>query len=479
MPDLNDQKQREDWEREQSAKAERERFTFTNQTSTPEKKAEPVADIAGNVRAMDAGGAEWRLNREYIQSWCDKGVQLCNQGKYDEAIKCFNSALDNNKDSAYNYPPVLDGESVGWRGRCYLGKKDFGKAIDDLTTAISILSMDKEKNSIKYGQFMPPLPSSVPVFYYFRSMAYQQTGDNQKAIADLKMMADWGCFVKARAIEENWANPHSYSEFPITAMEALTKEGIAYTAKIPENNFWRPLKSPETSFNPLSNASMLGTSGTSTPAPAKKENGEEYLESGVAFYRLSEYEKAMANLNDAIELGVEDIGYAYYVRGRIYAEMGNQSKEDLQQMVSDFKKSADYGNEDALTTLKGLNIPYSPQKSSSSPAPQQQTSSTPVDEVPDNFTGTGKFDDGCGNIYDGQWKEGEPHGKGKIWWDNGEYYEGDFKNGSPHGKGKMTNEDGEVYEGGFAYGNFHGKGKLINADGTIDEGKWKDGEFQG
>ena len=40
---------------------------------------------------------------------------------------------------------------------------------------------------------------------------------------------------------------------------------------------------------------------------------------------------------------------------------------------------------------------------------------------------------------------------------DGNIFEGDFADGSPHGKGKMTNADGNVLEGYFFKGKYAGK----------------------
>ena len=47
-----------------------------------------------------------------------------------------------------------------------------------------------------------------------------------------------------------------------------------------------------------------------------------------------------------------------------------------------------------------------------------------------------------GSFYDGETKQGLPHGKGKMVWQNGDIYEGMFKNNKRNGMGKRTNADG-------------------------------------
>lgn len=43
--------------------------------------------------------------------------------------------------------------------------------------------------------------------------------------------------------------------------------------------------------------------------------------------------------------------------------------------------------------------------------------------------------------YDGEWKDGKPHGKGEETFPGIGKYEGYFQNGLKHGKGKMKWDD--------------------------------------
>ena len=54
-----------------------------------------------------------------------------------------------------------------------------------------------------------------------------------------------------------------------------------------------------------------------------------------------------------------------------------------------------------------------------------------------------------------------------------ELYECDFQNARPHGKGKVTLPDGRIYEGDFQNGMRRGKGKETQLNGTIYEGDFK------
>jgi hypothetical protein len=99
--------------------------------------------------------------------------------------------------------------------------------------------------------------------------------------------------------------------------------------------------------------------------------------------------------------------------------------------------------------------------------------------------GKGKYTYANGDIYEGDFAynkyshEGEPHGKGKMTFTNGDIYEGDFFDSRITGKGKYTYTDGSFYEGEVAGGTFNGRGRKTHADGTFIEGIWDDDQFIG
>ena len=76
--------------------------------------------------------------------------------------------------------------------------------------------------------------------------------------------------------------------------------------------------------------------------------------------------------------------------------------------------------------------------------------------------------------YIGQFKDGLYHGKGKLYNEKGILvYEGDFINGKPEGKGKYIEDDGEYYIGQWKNGLKHGKGIFYYKNGTIKyDGNW-------
>lgn len=55
-----------------------------------------------------------------------------------------------------------------------------------------------------------------------------------------------------------------------------------------------------------------------------------------------------------------------------------------------------------------------------------------------------------GYIYNGEWMNDLPNGKGKEEWNDGTKFEGDFTNGSKNGRGVLRfGVDGSMYDGYF------------------------------
>ncbi len=81
--------------------------------------------------------------------------------------------------------------------------------------------------------------------------------------------------------------------------------------------------------------------------------------------------------------------------------------------------------------------------------------------------------------YEGEMKNGKPHGKGINTDSKGNRYEGDFVDGKPHGKGINTNSKGNRYEGDFVDGKPHGKGIHTDSKGNRYEGDFVDGKPHG
>ena len=56
-------------------------------------------------------------------------------------------------------------------------------------------------------------------------------------------------------------------------------------------------------------------------------------------------------------------------------------------------------------------------------------------------------------------------------------YEGEVRDGQPHGQGVKTMPDGSRYAGGWRDGKAHGRGVMTAPDGKHIEGEWRNGEL--
>jgi len=92
----------------------------------------------------------------------------------------------------------------------------------------------------------------------------------------------------------------------------------------------------------------------------------------------------------------------------------------------------------------------------------------------DCTSGRGVRVDAFGDLYEGEFADGKPQGKGKLTTRHGRVYNGDFHDGAPHGLGIQTTHDGVVVTGRFAYGAASGPGKIVWPDGRVYEG-WVEG----
>jgi hypothetical protein len=84
-------------------------------------------------------------------------------------------------------------------------------------------------------------------------------------------------------------------------------------------------------------------------------------------------------------------------------------------------------------------------------------------------------------LYEGDFKNGNPDGKGYCKWDGGEYYEGYWKNGDRSGEGTMvySNVTGVKYTGEWEHGAKSGEGTMVYSSGNKYIGEWSQGDKYG
>ncbi|CAF1218516.1 unnamed protein product [Rotaria sordida] len=80
--------------------------------------------------------------------------------------------------------------------------------------------------------------------------------------------------------------------------------------------------------------------------------------------------------------------------------------------------------------------------------------------------------DEVGNRYEGEWKDGKKHGKGKMDYANGYKYIGDWVEDVATGEGVFIWTNGDQYEGQYQNGQRHGKGLYTYANGDKYMGDW-------
>ena len=85
-----------------------------------------------------------------------------------------------------------------------------------------------------------------------------------------------------------------------------------------------------------------------------------------------------------------------------------------------------------------------------------------------------------GRVYEGEVDvAGKRHGKGKLTLKDGEIQEGNWEEGLPHGEGfKVTLADGGTREGTKVDGKWEGHAVYTYVDGEIDDEEWKNGELK-
>ena len=84
-----------------------------------------------------------------------------------------------------------------------------------------------------------------------------------------------------------------------------------------------------------------------------------------------------------------------------------------------------------------------------------------------------------GSIYQGEHRNGRPHGSGEQKWADGRHYVGDFKDGLPHGTGVMAWPTGDQLESRWRNGRSRGLGVMTLPDGTSYHGKLRFGRQHG
>ncbi|GMI40351.1 hypothetical protein TeGR_g2856, partial [Tetraparma gracilis] len=99
-------------------------------------------------------------------------------------------------------------------------------------------------------------------------------------------------------------------------------------------------------------------------------------------------------------------------------------------------------------------------------------------------SGFGRLTFASGAVYAGEFKEGMFWGRGRLTWaESGNYYDGEWLNGQRHGKGllELSGKDGEAfsYNGSWIRDVMEGRGTAKYADGSVFDGQFIRGRREG
>jgi len=293
-----------------------------------EDSAKMAAQSAQFAREADA---ERKGLYNQINKLNDEGAGLSLKNEFDRAISILTQAI-----SLGNSAVAQSGSSYVWRGRCYYAKKDYNKALDDFNTAAFSLTQEAFDKMLN-----PPDIYIVSAIFLFRAFIFEEKGDKNKAIADLKTAADWDWYAQAVAKE---FPKKQIEDDHIKALQSLKNRGVEYTPQIPQVPFyWSDTKPKDTSFSKISTASII--------------SADDYLNRAIDNQKNKEYDKAITNYTKVIELGGKYVGESYTSRGYVYLLTGDKEKA-----LADIKLGADYGDETAVDMLKQIGIAYTPVK---------------------------------------------------------------------------------------------------------------------
>ena len=81
--------------------------------------------------------------------------------------------------------------------------------------------------------------------------------------------------------------------------------------------------------------------------------------------------------------------------------------------------------------------------------------------------------------YEGEFSDGQRHGKGTLTYPNGDTYIGEFKNGKLNGQVSYSNKTGDKYVGQYKDDMRSGRGEAIYLNGSKYSGEFKENKFEG
>ena len=206
---------------------------------------------------------------------------------------------------------------------------DYAEAYIQSRASALPLQGDNDRAIADYNKAIPLKPDYAGAYNY-RGRAYRYKGDTDHAIADYD-----------KAIELSWTMPR-----PTTIAGSFTPAKATMTTPSPTTA--RPSISSRTMAAPttivgsltsiagwLTTTQSTGTAPSPTTTKLIELNPDffaAYTNRGVAYARKSDYDRAIAHYDTAIQRKQDDARF-YYGRGRAHA-----SKGDIALAIADFKK---------------------------------------------------------------------------------------------------------------------------------------------
>ena len=93
--------------------------------------------------------------------------------------------------------------------------------------------------------------------------------------------------------------------------------------------------------------------------------------------------------------------------------------------------------------------------------------------------GSGAYKYSNGDVYNGEWKDGERNGSGDYKYSDGDSYTGQWKDNNKNGQGTYKYSNGKEYTGQYKDNLVNGKGTYKYSDGTVYTGQFKESLYNG
>jgi DNA polymerase III epsilon subunit family exonuclease len=155
--------------------------------------------------------------------------------------------------------------------------------------------------------------------------------------------------------------------------------------------------------------------------------------------------------------------------------------ENAHRALPDARATAHLFIDIASKNPKLIQIPK-PTKSVVSVPPSRKKITKPIPDPSsylNQYSGKERLEFSNGDVYNGEFEDGQRNGQGTYTYANGDVYVGEFEDDQRNGEGTYTFADGDVYVGEFEDDQRNGEGTYTFADGDVYNGEFEDGQFNG